>query len=317
MALVNNCPKCATRLSVDDSLAGRKVRCPKCQEVFTMTAPVAAVLPVAIPQAAKPPHASPIRPSPPPAAPQAAPARATPPPLPPASSSEIQPELSAFDFQDDPAKAAGKKAKEAPKKPPVAAQIIGAIGAIAGAILGRVVGIPVLIVVVFAAIVGTPLYFLTTGARRRMVFAGALQAGHALWMLLGAVLIAAGAAPGVQLDPLLVVEGVLYFAGAIVVVLLPYLPVIIVMTVYQTAALTINVMTVGQPGLPPVVRNALFLHMFLRVLAVAMMFLAYFEKPKDKEPSRGESPPHDDFEESPRQRRHIAKEIPLKNSSDK
>ena len=100
MALVNNCPKCATRLSVDDSLAGRKVRCPKCQEVFTMTAPVAAVLPVAIPQAAaKPPQASPIRPSPPLAPPQATPARATPPPLPPASSSEIQPELSAFDFQ--------------------------------------------------------------------------------------------------------------------------------------------------------------------------------------------------------------------------
>jgi predicted Zn finger-like uncharacterized protein len=305
MALVNNCPKCATKLSVDDSLAGKKVRCPKCMEVFTMMGPEA--LPVAqivVTPVEKPPQVAPIRAVRPPlpqAIPQPVAQRVAPPPLPP--STEITSGLPAFNFRDEqpgnllPA----KKTKEASKKPPLAVQIVGIIGGIGGAILGRTVGLPVLIVVVLAAMVGTPLYFLTSGARRRMVFAGALQGGHALWILVGVVLIAAGTVPGVSVDPVVVIEAVLFFAGAILVVLLPYLPVIILMTVYQTVGLAFNVMTLSR-GVPVELRKALFLHMFLRVLAVAMMFLAYFEKPKvELEPLR-ESPPDDDFEQSPRQR---------------
>jgi WD40 repeat protein len=255
----------------------------------------------------------PIRATPPlpTANPQAARLPATPPPLPP--STDITSGLPEFhSLNEDLFSRRGKEKKQGAKKPPVAAQIVGVIGAIAGAALGRVVGIPMLIAVVLAALVGTPLYFLTTGARRRMVFAGALQAGHALWMLLGAALIAAGNAPGIVLNPLLVVEGIFYLGGAILVVFLPYLPVIILMTVYQVAGLTMNAMNLAHGGLPPEFRNALFLHMFLRALAIAMMFLAYFEKPKDEERKpRNDFTPDDSFDEPARTQLQRPKEVPL------
>jgi len=288
MALVNNCPKCGTKLSVAEALAGKKVRCPKCQEIFTMAVGASTALPppMAQPAVLQPPAAAPIRAKSP-----------APPPLPPSAATDIKPGLPAFDFRDkeSPRRRRGamdveleEKAKEAPKKPPLATQIVAAIAAVIGAIIGRLAWMPVLIVVGFATVVGVPLYFLTSGARRRMVFAGALQAGHALWMLLGAILLAGGAVPGVSVDPLVYIQAILLFAGAILVVFLPYLPVIIVMTVYQSAWFIINVTTLAQGGLPRDVRIALFLHLFLRVLGIAMMFLAYFEKPPQTEAQKPE-----------------------------
>jgi hypothetical protein len=188
----------------------------------------------------------------------------------------------------------------------VATQIIAAVGAVLGAVLGRVAWLPMLIVVGFGTVVGLPLYFLTSGARRRMVFAGALQAGHALWLLLVFVLVASGTVIGV-LEPLRVVFAILLLGGGILVVLLPYLPVIIILTLYQTAMFMLTLLTLAREPLLPAGRAALFLDMFLRVLAIAMMFLAYFEKPKDEEQQPPDYPPDDDFQESHNERWPSAK----------
>ena len=305
MALLSNCPKCGTRLSVEDALAGKKVRCPKCLEIFTMTAGTATAPSPALAQ----PVAKPVAQVAPPAAPITAKPPVTPPPLPPSASTDFISGLPTFKSQAAARAERENKVKETPKKPPVIAQVVGVIAAIIGAVIGRLAWLPVLIVVGFATVVGLPLYFLTSGARRRMVFAGALQAGHALWMLLGAFLLARGAMPGVSVDPLVFIQAILLFAGAIVVVFLPYLPVIIVMTVYQSAWLLINVTTLAQGGLPRDIRIALFLHLFLRVLGIAMMFLAYFEKPK--EPALRDEFPSDELDQAPRDRPQRPKEAPL------
>jgi len=36
MKMYFDCPKCKTGLAVDDELAGRKAKCPQCDEVFTI-----------------------------------------------------------------------------------------------------------------------------------------------------------------------------------------------------------------------------------------------------------------------------------------
>ncbi|MFO0968057.1 MAG: hypothetical protein U0793_21080 [Gemmataceae bacterium] len=184
------------------------------------------------------------------------------------------------------------------KKPSLFLQVVGVAGGILGAILGRVVGLPVLIVAAFGFLVGTPLYFLTSGRRRNMAPAGGVQAGHALWMLLGATLIAAGAFRDVvaQVPIWIFVEGVLFLAGAITVVLLPYLPVIIVMTVYQVAAFGVNIYSLTQHP-DPEIAKAIFLHMSLRAFAVALMFEAFFRKVEEQRPPRRR--PRDDDDAPP------------------
>jgi predicted Zn finger-like uncharacterized protein len=312
MALVSNCPKCTTKLAVDDSLAGKKVRCPKCMEIFTMPGGTSTTPPLPIAQVVSTPGVQ----RPLPAAPIKAKPRATPPPLPPFESTEIKAGLPPFKEESfsDIKGTRQEKAKDAPKKPPVVTQIVSLIAAIIGAVLGRLAVVPVLIVVGFATAVGVPLYFLTSGARRRMVFAGALQGGHALMMLLIAILVTRGVLQGPPPRPLDFVEAILYFAGAILVVFLPYLPVIIIMTIYQSATFIILVLALTQGGLLRDVRIGLFLNMFLRLLGIAMMFLAYFEKPKPQalEPEIVEEPPPDEETQQPsRYRQRRPKEVPL------
>src|SRR5262245_63338195 len=59
------CPGCKTTLTVGDELAGKSVRCPKCRAV--VSAPAAAVPPVAQPKSAPTPVARPKPAAPPPA----------------------------------------------------------------------------------------------------------------------------------------------------------------------------------------------------------------------------------------------------------
>lgn len=260
MAIVTSCRTCQAKLSLGEEHAGKKVRCPKCREIFVFSG-VEAPTPLAPPAASAPfapaPLAPPILPT-----------------VPPARSPDAGWD---DDLGNDAPPPPPKEAAAGPTKPSPAIQAVGIGAAIIGAVLGRWVGLPMLIVAVLGAAVAVPLYFLTSGRRRIMVGAGGVQAGHALWMLLGAILLAAGVIQGLSPSPLIFVEAGLFLAGAILVVLLPSLAVIIPLTVYQVVACVFNVITLTQRP-PEDMAKALVLHIVLRVFAVVLMFKAYFRK---------------------------------------
>src|SRR5262249_39216167 len=70
MSLVVTCPKCASKLSIPDAAAGKKLRCPRCQEVFlpdekqppaALSTQVTAQPPPLTPAPTPPPPATPPR----------------------------------------------------------------------------------------------------------------------------------------------------------------------------------------------------------------------------------------------------------------
>jgi WD domain, G-beta repeat len=162
----------------------------------------------------------------------------------------------------------------------VALSVIGGGCGVIGVTFGWIAWLPVLVVLFFSVLVGVPFYFLTTGRQRRMVPAGALQAGHALWMVLGAVLLAMGAVPELRntLDFYVFLEFGLYLALAILLILLPRMLMVIVLTVYQTGYFILNLITLSAGNLPPGFKSSLILHLFLRILGVLMMYIAFLHK---------------------------------------
>src|SRR5262245_10410629 len=92
MPIVTLCPLCQQKLALDESAAGKKVRCPKCHQVFTATFPASAPRASAPPASALPPPAPPT-PRPPFAAPPSltAPPPLTVPPLPRIPTSAMAP----------------------------------------------------------------------------------------------------------------------------------------------------------------------------------------------------------------------------------
>jgi hypothetical protein len=116
-----------------------------------------------------------------------------------------------------------------------------------------------------------------------MVPAGSIQAGHGAWMLLGAILIAAGQIQGPANPTPLLIESILFISGAITIVLWPSLIPIIILTAYQAVALTFNLIQFVEPGLAKEIRVALMAHIFLRILGVVLMFEAIFRKLSEDE----------------------------------
>jgi hypothetical protein len=97
------------------------------------------------------------------------------------------------------------------QKPSIVVQIIAVVGAVIGAAIGRAAGLSLLIPFAGAFLVGVPLSFLTSGKARQMVPAGAVQAGHALWMIVGLLLLMGGAVPAMHaVNPLVLVEAVCF-----------------------------------------------------------------------------------------------------------
>jgi hypothetical protein len=270
MPLVLQGAQCTKKLSVPESALGKQVRCPLCAAVFTASVggPLTAEPPAATHVTARPPAGELIRRAP-----------VVPPPLP-------QEDLAEADDEVTPRSRAAatdsvsKKPDNVPKKPHPALQALGIAAGCLGAVIGSVAGFSMLIVAVFAALVGVPLYYLTSGRRRRMVPAVAIQAGQALWMLLGAVLIAARVVQvnAVAINVLNFVDFGVYLGLAFLLVLLPNLPMIIFLTVYQAIYFVLNLLALTMPEVTPEFRKALVLHLFLRVLAVGAMYMGYFAK---------------------------------------
>lgn len=182
---------------------------------------------------------------------------------------------------DYPANHGSDMATSSKQKPSVAAQIIAVVGGLVGVAVGRLAGLALLIPCVGALVVGVPLYFVTSGRSRQMVPAGALQAGHALWIMVAVIVFANAGVPAPLGIAELLIEAVLFFAAAIAVVLYPSLIPVAILTAYQAAALVVNVLTAMEPAVPRELRPSLIVHIFLRIVGVVLMYEAYFRRPAE------------------------------------
>lgn len=142
-------------------------------------------------------------------------------------------------------------------------------------LFGMYVGTAVLIVGTFGLIFGAAFYFATTGQRRAMAPAGAIQAGHAFWMFLGAMLIQAGIVPGARLPSQWVfVEAALFFACSVALILHPRLIPVLALTGYHAAMIVVNLVAFSKTNDAEAGKFLLF-HVALRVFGVAFMYEAY------------------------------------------
>lgn len=263
------CPHCATVHHLGEMLAGRTLDCPNCKGSFTVPMMV-----IEIPDA--PSSIADVQSPILVATPISNDAISTQRPGPTLSpphwnyNDQVEDRLALEDLQTRPHTGLGR---------PSAAMLgILITGAVNWVFLSVYVGMAALIVAFFAVVVGAIFGFITSGRRRAMVPAGAIQAGHALWMLLGATLVAAGAAKNVRLaSNLIFLEGGLFFLAAILVILIPRLIPVVVLMGYQVYMFVLNFINLNESG-DVEFGKALLLHLALRVLGVALMLEAYFRK---------------------------------------
>jgi hypothetical protein len=138
----------------------------------------------------------------------------------------------------------------------------GVLGAVLGFAFSRYAGANVLVPVVGALLIGWVLTKRASGPHP-MAAAIAVQGGHFLWMLIGALF--GGAAPA------FVVETALFAGGVAWLFLQPRLPAILVLGTYQVIALVVNFTTMRAVPLDSSEARALSVHIALRAIGVVAM----------------------------------------------
>jgi hypothetical protein len=173
---------------------------------------------------------------------------------------------------------AGKSAT--PKKPSRFAQHGVIAAGIIGAAVGRAAGLLLLIPLFLALLVGLPLHFLSRGKRRRMVPSVAIQLGHGLFVILGAIMLLGGFIPfqGDILMPMIVAG--FFMAAAFMVFVWPELITISILTVCQLVAVGMNLVVLTWPEITREVAVGLLAVIYLRIVGVVLMWTAFFTKGK-------------------------------------
>jgi predicted Na+-dependent transporter len=138
----------------------------------------------------------------------------------------------------------------------------GIVGAILGFAFSRYVGVNVLVPIVGALLIAWVIKKRAAGPHP-MAAAVAVQGGHFLWMLIGALF--GGAAPA------FVVETALFAAGVAWLYLQPRLLAAVVLGVYQVIALVVNLNAMRAVPLDSSEARALSVHVALRAIALVAM----------------------------------------------
>jgi len=159
------------------------------------------------------------------------------------------------------------------QKPSVLALIGGALGAAVGLGVGlgvgRYAGFALLFPAGFALLVGWVLSKTVPARSKPIIPASAVQAGQALWMLLGMVILA-------RFD-LTLIDFVILTAGAVWLAFWPSVIVVGVLICYQTVRLAVNGLAFAEATPNTDLHKALLVHLVLRVAAVALMVYGLIE----------------------------------------
>jgi len=138
----------------------------------------------------------------------------------------------------------------------------GVIAAVLGFAFSRYAGVNVLVPIVGAVLIAWVIKK-RASAPHPMAVAVAVQGGHFLWMLIGAVF--GGAAPA------FVVETALFAACVVWLFLQPRLAAVVVLGGYQAVALFVNFTTMRAVPLDSSEARALSVHIALRAIGIGMM----------------------------------------------
>ncbi|HKW91296.1 MAG TPA: hypothetical protein VJX92_05305 [Methylomirabilota bacterium] len=100
----------------------------------------------------------------------------------------------------------------------------------------------------------------------RYLIAAAVQAGHLVWLALGQVLL--GIRGPDLLDPLILLAGIAWLLAW------PGLAPVVLLTVYQVVALTVNAVTFVRLPVGHTIQKALLVHLLWRLMALVLMWRA-------------------------------------------
>jgi hypothetical protein len=182
------------------------------------------------------------------------------------------------------------RAKPSKNKISLALRVVMLLVATSGAMVAAYVGLPMVIAIVLVLLIGLPLFFLTSGRRRQLAPAAALQAGHGLYSLIAAIAIGAGGMkgpPGLDVS-MIFFESMCYLCCAFLIVIWPNVIPIILLTVYQAALLIINGVQLADPQLKPDMQAIFVMHIFLRIAGLILMYTALLTSTAD--PSQRTTP---------------------------
>jgi hypothetical protein len=157
-----------------------------------------------------------------------------------------------------------------PKKQSPIQVIGGIVGAVVGLVVGRYTALNLVIPTALALLVGW-IGSRTFGARSKpFLVAFALQAGHALWMLLGAVLL--NTYSPVALDLMI------YAIGLLWLLLQPGIGPVVLLTLYQAVGIALNASQLAAAEVGSNPHKALVVHLIFRAVAVVMMLLPLYQE---------------------------------------
>ena len=152
----------------------------------------------------------------------------------------------------------------------------GILGAIVGFAFAKYAGGNVLVPIVGAVLIGWTIKKVKHEPYP-MAAAVAVQGGHCLWMVVGALF----AHP----EPIFVVETALFAAGVVWLYFKPRLPAVVTLGTYQAIALVVNVASFKPLPIDSIEARALSVHIVLRVISLGMMGLALRAAAKSSAPA--------------------------------
>jgi hypothetical protein len=153
--------------------------------------------------------------------------------------------------------------------------VAGIGGAIAGIAVGRYTGLNLLIPTGLAILVGWICSKLLTGPSKTFLVAFAIQAGHGLWMLLGAVLLKAYAPVALDLA--------IYVIGLAWLVYRPGIAPVVLLSLFQAIAIAVNLAQFLAAEIGTNNHKALLVHLIFRITAVVCMLAGAYQIRRHKQ----------------------------------
>jgi hypothetical protein len=157
---------------------------------------------------------------------------------------------------------------EAPKlKPGAGQQALGVVGALGGILIGKYTGLNLLIPLAGAFLCGYLFKKLAGERAQSMLAAFAVQGGHALWMVVGFLVV--GELNWNVADVVLLVVGLVWLAAA------PGLGPVLLLGIYHLFGLAMNAWVFAQASFGAPEHKALVVHIILRLVAVATLYVGW------------------------------------------
>jgi hypothetical protein len=163
-------------------------------------------------------------------------------------------------------------------------KVLGIVGGLAGAVVGQYSGVNLLIPLFATGLVWWGGTKVLKDEKKEILPTFAVNAGHFLWIILGAFMLGASAFAGLGLDL------AVYAIGLIWLFKKPSFGPLILLGIYQSISLVVNGYSIAAAPIGSASHRALLVHVIWRVIALVLIAKLFVTLGRKSLPSTSEAP---------------------------